>query len=109
FLEVVRRRFDKNEYSNMLFNFNLLSVVVLLMLIFQNNSALILLLKRLHNYILSTYIFLIPLIFNELEYKSRRITEYGFYMLFILLYILTIVAIGNRIQIVPYQLNFQLF
>lgn len=109
FLEVVRRRFDKSEYSNMLFNFNLLSVVVLLMLIFQNNSALILLLKRLHNYILSTYIFLIPLIFNELEYKSRRITEYGFYMLFILLYILTIVAIGNRIQIVPYQLNFQLF
>jgi hypothetical protein len=109
FLELIRRRFDKTELSNILFNFNFLSVFVLLMLIFQNNSALILLLKRLHNYILATYIFLIPMILETLEYKSKKISSYAFYMLFILLYILTIVAIGVRIQIIPYSLNFQIF
>jgi len=109
FLEVVRYKFDKTDFSNVLFNFNFISVLILFMLIFQNNTALILILKRLHNYILATYIFLIPLIFDNLEYKSKKISEYAFYMLFIFIYIITIIAIGSRIQIIPYHMNFQLF
>lgn len=109
FLEIFRKHFESSRMRTILMNFNFVSILLLIILLFQNTGVLILVIKRMHNYFLATYIFLIPLLFNKVEDKFRNYFLTVTYMVLAGLYIMTVYFTGDNIQIVPYRINLDLF
>lgn len=108
-IEIFRDRFEGSRMRSILLNFNFISILILIILLFQNAGVLILIIKRMHNYFLATYIFLIPLIFQRVDEKLK-----GYFMavacvVLALLYLATVYFTGDNIQITPYQINLDLF
>lgn len=108
-LEFFRSGFGDSRMTRILLNFNFVSILILIVLLFQNSGVLILVIKRMHNYFLATYIFLIPLLFQKIDEKFKNYFLAGTYVVLIFLFLLTIIFTGDNLQVVPYQINFDLF
>lgn len=108
-IEVFRYRFEGTRMRTILLNFNFVSILILIILLFQNVGVLILVIKRMHNYFLATYIFLLPLIFQKVDEKLKGYFMTATCVILALLYLATVHFTGENIQIVPYQINLDLF
>lgn len=108
-LELFRNKIDNNResFSKVLVNINYLSILLLIMLVLQSSGALILLFKRLHNYLFAVYIVFIPFAINKLipVQGLRKIMSYLFCLVLIIFYLVTIYNHGMFNKLIPYNYN----
>jgi len=109
-IEFTRKKNEENANARIFYNLNLIGVCILLMLISQNNPAIILTIKRLHNYILVSYIVLIPIIIKRLNFdvKSTKIINIFLSFALIFIYSFYIFFLGEKNKLVPYEYNFNI-
>lgn len=110
-IETFRRRVNKNQYSEFLLDINFISLCMIIVLLLQEQSTLILMFKRIHNYMLSMYLVLIPYLLNHMNFSfsTKVVLFFKLFIFFSMLYFATIIFTGERMNLVPYNFNVNVF
>ncbi len=106
-IELTRSKFKESLEERVLFNMNTIGICVLLVLIMQTNSAIILSIKRIHNYILASYILIIPILINKtrINNEGKRFIRFILTFILILMYCTYIINNGKDMKLIPYEIN----
>ena len=103
-------KYFKNFKNNIiLVNMNILCFYTLILVIIQDVSTFIMLYQRVNNYFVYSYLLIIPAVLSSLK-KDRELLAKVIMVIFSIGYlVLTIVVKGEKHQLIPYDINLNLF
>lgn len=109
FFDFLRKKFPQTFIHRILFNINFISILLLMIIIIQHSGMVVLLLKRFHNYLLSTYIIFIPYLLSNFHLKKQKLINVVALFLLPLLFLTTVYFLGFNIKLLPFKFDFTIF
>lgn len=103
------RKFRELKSNSLIYNYNTLAFITIILVIQMSSGLMVILLMRINNYFMFSFLLIIPLVLSSLNPQKRKVAKFFLILISFAYLVRTVIYKGEQTLIVPYNYELILF